>query len=146
MSEDGSPCVLAVEDNPGDVRLLKEGVATTDVPVDLTVCNNGSTAVEWLTGEECVGRDEPQLILLDLNVPGKSGYEVLQTVRNDTRFNDVPVVVVSSSQNPDDVQRVYEESANAYLTKPADPDEYIRMIAAAIRFWLPAANIPATDD
>lgn len=146
MSEGGPPCVLAVEDNPGDVRLLKEGVATTDVPVDLTVCNNGSTAVEWLTGEECVGRDEPQLILLDLNVPGKSGYEVLQTVRNDTRFNDVPVVVVSSSQNPDDVQRVYEESANAYLTKPADPDEYIRMIAAAIRFWLPAANIPETDD
>jgi CheY-like chemotaxis protein len=138
--------VLVVEDNPGDVRLVEEGVAATDADVELEVCNNGPAAVTLFSDEEYIRTNKLQLVLLDLNVPGKSGHEVLETVRNGNQFDDLPVVVVSSSQNPDDVQRAYENSANAYLTKPADPDEYIRMIAAAIRFWLPAANLPQRND
>jgi CheY-like chemotaxis protein len=86
------------------------------------------------------------LILLDLNLPGKSGVDVLQTVRDESRFSSVPVVVVSSSENPDDIRRVYERSANAYVTKPTDPDEYIQMIVATVRFWIATVNTQTTDD
>jgi CheY-like chemotaxis protein len=139
------PQVLAVEDNPGDVRLLEEGVAAADTDVELHVRNNGKQAIEWLAGER---EDRPpvehlDLVLLDLNLPGKSGFEVLQTVRDDSRFDTVPVVVVSSSENPDDVRRVYEGAANAYVTKPADPDEYIEMVVAAVQFWIP--EVTQTD-
>ncbi|WP_299268002.1 response regulator [Halorientalis sp.] len=136
--------VLAVEDNPGDVRLLEEGVGAADASLELHVCNNGRLAIERLTGDGGPAPDHPDLVLLDLNLPGKSGLEVLQAIRDDTQFDTVPVIVVSSSENPDDVRGVYEHAANAYVTKPADPDEYIEAVAAAVQFWIP--GVTETDD
>lgn len=135
--------VLLVEDNPGDVRLVREGVATVKAQVDLQVVRSGTAAIEFLTGEEC---DPPSLVLLDLNLPGKPGFDVLQAIRDGRQCEKVPVVVVSSSKNTDDVRRAYDQSANAYVTKPADPDEYIEMVATAVRFWTIDANRPPTDD
>lgn len=133
------PVVLAIEDNPGDVRLIKEGVAAADPEIELRVQNNGSQAIEWLT-DETQSRERLGLILLDLNLPGKSGFDVLQAVREGPQYRGMPVVVVSSSEDPADVRRVYERSANAYVTKPADPDEYVQMIVAAVRFWVSTAD------
>lgn len=129
------PRVVAVEDNPGDVRLIEEGIDAAGIALDLTVINNGRRAIEALTDLEDT-RDHPDLLLLDLNVPGNSGFDVLEAVRTETAFRNVPVVVVSSSENADDIQRVYESAANAYVTKPTDPDEYIRMIVSAVEFWI----------
>ena len=75
--------------------------------------------------------------MLDLNLPGKSGHEILSVIRNETAYPDVPVVVISSSENSADVNRVYDASANAYVTKPVDTDEYIDMVDAVLDFWLP---------
>jgi len=66
-------------------------------------------------------------------------------IREETAFPDVPVVVVSSSENREDINRVYEQSANAYVMKPADPDDYIRMIDATVDFWIATAT-PSTND
>lgn len=132
-----TPRVLVIEDNPADVRLIEEGVATAGIELDLQVYNSGNRAIEQL---EAVDTDavamHPNLVLLDLNLPGKSGFDVLAFVRSETVFQDVPVVVVSSSENPDDVARVYDAAANAFVTKPTDPDEFISMIGSAIEFWL----------
>lgn len=139
------PTVVAVEDNPGDVRLIEEGVTAADPELELHVHNNGTGAIEWILDEKASG-ERLDLILLDLNLPGKSGFEVLQAVRDQPRFSSVPIVVVSSSEDPDDVRRVYERSANAYITKPTDPDEYIEMIVAAVRFWIATEKTHPTDD
>jgi CheY-like chemotaxis protein len=134
------PRVFAIEDNPADARLVKEGIDEAGVELDLQIIHSGQRAIERLTRFDSTKPEaHPDLILLDLNLPGKSGFEVLSVIRNETTFPDVPVIAVSSSENPDDVRRVYELSGNAYVTKPVDPDEYIRMINAAVDFWI--ANV-----
>ena len=129
--------VFAIEDNPADARLVREGINDAAVEVDIQVIHSGQQAIDRLTAiDSSEPNAYPDLILLDLNLPGKSGFEVLSTVRNETTFPDIPVVAVSSSENPEDVKRAYELSASAYVTKPADPDEYIRMINATVEFWV----------
>jgi CheY-like chemotaxis protein len=141
------PRVVAVEDNPGDVRLVEDGVAAAAAELDLQIIKSGRAAIERLTSLDAGDpREHPDLILLDLNLPGKSGFDVLRAVRTETDFRDVPVVVVSSSQNRDDITRVYELSGNAYVTKPADPDDYIEMIAAIVDFWIESASRSAPHD
>ncbi|WP_136716516.1 response regulator [Halorientalis salina] len=141
------PRVVAVEDNPGDVRLIEEGISAAGIDLELDVIQNGSQAIERFTtagSEDASSR--PDLLLLDLNLPGASGFDVLEVVRTESSFQNVPIVVVSSSENPDDIERIYESAANAYVTKPADPDEYIQMIVAAVDFWIANVNVSPTND
>ena len=145
MSEP-APLVISVEDNPADVRLIREGVAAVDRNIDFKVFNNGQDAVEQLTGDDGVQAVSVVLILLDLNVPGKSGLEILRCLHKEPQFDAVPILTVSSSENPDDIRRAYESSANAYLTKPTDPDEFIQMITAAVQFWTPPTSSSTTND
>lgn len=141
------PRAVVVEDNPADVRLVKEGVDAAGIELDLQVINSGRRAIDRFTAVDSDAPPErPGLILLDLNLPSESGFEVLKTIRSETGFQHVPVVVVSSSRNPDDVTRVYELSGNAYVTKPVDPDDYIEMITAIIHFWLAPVSRPRTND
>lgn len=144
MSE-STPLVVSVEDNPADARLIEEGVAAVGTDIDLRVYNNGQTAIDRLTGDDGPPPESIDLVFLDLNVPGKSGLEILRLLRGASQFDVVPIVTVSSSENPDDIQRVYGAAANAYLTKPTDPDEFIQTIAAAVRFWIPTLSTPTND-
>lgn len=141
-----TPRVVAVEDNPADSRLVEEGVDAVEAELDLKIHDNGSKAVERLVAiEPETPAAHPDLVFLDLNLPGKSGFEVLSDIRNETAFQNVPVVVVSSSENSDDITRAYEMSANAYVVKPVDPDEYIEMVGAIVDFWTLAATKPHHD-
>ena len=141
------PRVVAVEDNPADVRLIEEGVAAAGVELALTVYNSGRTAADQFRAIDAeTPADHADLILLDLNLPGASGLELLTLVRTETPFPGVPVVIISSSESRDDINRAYEHAANAYVTKPTDPDNYIDMIEATIEFWITtAANSPANE-
>ena len=131
------PHILAIEDNRADVLLIEQGVEKATIPVELQSIRNGNRAIERVTDDSADAPDTPQLILLDLNLPGRPGVEVLRTIRDSASFSDVPVAVVSSSQNPTDVDHAYRAGANAYVTKPSDPDDYIQMVVAAIEFWIP---------
>jgi|APHM01.1.fsa_nt_gi Response regulator containing a CheY-like receiver domain and an HTH DNA-binding domain len=140
-AEPSGPRVVVVEDNPGDVRLVREGVATADVEPTLDIFNSGQRAAERLAAIDADNpKKHPDLILLDLNLPGNAGLEILEIVRNESAFQRAFVVVISSSENPADINRSYELSANAYITKPVDPDEYISMIGAAVGFWIAATR------
>ncbi|WP_253739045.1 response regulator [Halohasta salina] len=146
VSESSTPQIFVIEDNPADVRMVREGIDATEIDVAVTEINSGRQAAERLTAIEA-DRPEthPDLILLDLNLPGKSGFDLLELIREETAFPDVPVVVVSSSENREDINRVYEQSANAYVMKPADPDDYIRMIDATVDFWITTVTLATND-
>jgi CheY-like chemotaxis protein len=142
-----SPRVFIIEDNPADARLVEEGIEATGIDIDFEIIPNGQQAIERLTAIDSeAAKTHPDLILLDLNLPGKSGFEVLAAVRNETAFQDVPVVVVSSSESPEDIKRTYESEANAYVTKPADPDRYIGMIEASVDFWIANVTSSSTNE
>jgi CheY-like chemotaxis protein len=128
--------VVAVEDNPADIRLVEEGIETIEIGIDLDIYNSGGRAIEELRSiDGDVSAERPDLVLLDLNLPGKSGFDVLRSIRTETTLQNVPVVIVSSSKNSSDMRKAYELSANAYVVKPSDPDEYIQMVRTTIDFW-----------
>lgn len=136
-SETRTPRVVAVEDNPADVRLVEEGIESAETTLEFKVHKTGGRAIEKLASLAPESTAvHPDLVFLDLNLPEKSGFDVLRTIRTETAFQHVPVVVVSSSENSHDIRRVYELAANAYVVKPVDPDEYIQMVEAAVDFWI----------
>ncbi len=139
ISQAARPQVYTIEDNPADVRLVEEGIDAAGTEIDLQVINNGRRAIDQLTGVEPDER-HPDLVLLDLNLPDKSGFEVLTVIRTETAFREVPVVVVSSSDNSADIKQAYAAAANAYVMKPADPDKYIQMVDSVVDFWITSST------
>jgi CheY-like chemotaxis protein len=143
MTDTRQPHVLLVEDNPGDVRLTREALNESDTEVRLHVVTDGVEAIEFLAGEgDHVDQPTPDMVLLDLNLPRKSGEEVLETIREDESLPTPPVVVLTSSDAAEDVARSYELSANAYMTKPVAPDEFMATIRQFEMFWLSTVHLP----
>jgi len=140
---DGDPdCyqVLLVEDNPGDVRLIRRALAHGRPHTELHVAHDGPEALVFLA------HFRPDLILLDLSLPKMDGCEVLARIKQDSnlaaRLATVPVVVLSSSHAEQDVVRTYEHAANCFITKPLDLDRYMAVIGSVQRFWLSLAREP----
>jgi CheY-like chemotaxis protein len=140
MSEDGGD-VLLVEDNAGDVRLTQE--AFEDGTHRLHVVTDGVAALDFLhqRGEY---EDAPRsdLVLLDLNLPRKDGEAVLTEIREDPVLGNIPVIILTSSDVEEDVREAYDRRANAYLTKPVDPTEFIETIRTMRRYWLSVTRLP----
>lgn len=137
------PSVLLVEDNPGDVRLAKEALAELEVSVSLTVASNGVEALELLRAEN--GDTQPQLVLLDINLPDTDGGSILAEIKSDERLRRIPVVVLTTSDQARDVQRMYDNHANAYVTKPETVSEFITTIDHLVSFWLSTATLPTQE-
>ncbi|ELY58932.1 response regulator [Natronolimnohabitans innermongolicus] len=139
--------ILLVEDNPGDVRLTEEAFKQGRIENDLHVVSDGNEALEFLyqRGQyEDVPR--PDLILLDLNLPRKDGEDVLEELKGDSELRSIPVIVLTSSRAEEDVVRSYELHANAYLTKPVDPDDFIETVRAFEKFWFSVVRLPPEDE
>ena len=118
--------ILLVEDNPGDARLAEEAFHTADVRDQIHVVEDGYEAMDFLHQEGGYSRaPRPDLILLDLNLPGKSGHEVLAEVKSDQQLRHIPIVVFSSSQAEQDVHKAYELQANCYVVKPPSFQEAV---------------------
>ncbi|QFU83819.1 response regulator [Natronorubrum aibiense] len=135
--------LLLVEDNPGDIRLIQDAFDQLSIETTIHVTVDGNDALEFLS--ERYEREQafvPDLILLDLNLPRMSGLEFLEAVQADSTFAPIPVLVVTSSAATEDILESYELAANAYLTKPTDPDEYAAMAEAVAAFWFQHAALP----
>ncbi len=137
-----SPVILIVEDNPGDVRLIKEALKTSSIKPTLYFVRDGLEATRFL--ETRMQDGFPHLMILDLNLPKKSGFEVLRFVKRNETLKRIPVIVLSSSQNPEDVAKAYDLHANCYLTKPANFEAFIAVVQALEYFWVRIANLPST--
>lgn len=117
-----APTVLLVEDNPDDDLLLRDLFAHLHSAYAVTTLTDGGAAVEYLSGEGCFSDREhypiPSLVLLDVNLPGKSGLDVLDWLRRSPLSRDMPVVMISGSRSPNDIQRAYDLGTNFHLLKP----------------------------
>lgn len=137
------PTILLIEDNGNDVVLIKRALAKAKVANPLALVPDGDEAVAYLAGA-AAGADGtvPGLILLDLKLPRRSGLEVLQWLRQQPRLQKIPVVALTSSREPGDINRAYELGVNSYLVKPANPDDLLTMVKALAQYWL-QLNQPA---
>ncbi|MGB0910628.1 MAG: response regulator, partial [Nitrospirales bacterium] len=136
--------ILLIEDNDGDVRLAKEALKEVEVRTNLSVVNDGETALAFLHRENFYADAlRPDLILLDLNLPKKSGHEVLTEVKTDEDLMTIPIVVLSSSARDEDVLKAHDHFANCYVTKPSDIDAFWAVIKSIVEFWLIIVKIPA---
>lgn len=146
MSVDDPPEILLVEDDSGDVRLIEKAFETTGREPDIHTATDGYEALHFLKRRATdASASLPDLALLDLNVPGKDGCDVLEAIRADSRLRCLPVIVFSDSTDGEDVRRCYEANANAYFTKPTDPDELDSLIAEIDRFWFDRVQLPPTS-
>ena len=129
--------ILLVEDNPADARLTELALKNADPSIEVRLADNGLEALRYLRGEgEHEGSERPDLILLDLNLPGVSGHEVLEKVRGDAATRDIPVLIFSSSDAESDVRTSYELHANCYITKPIEFERFTEVMSLVKRFWL----------
>ena len=121
--------ILAVEDNPADIRFLNEVFKDGRLANRLTAMRDGDSALRYLRGErEFAGAVKPDIVLLDLNLPGKNGWQVLGEIRRDPLLSELPVIVLTTSSSEDDISRGYELRANAYLVKPPDMGQFIQAV------------------
>lgn len=135
--------VLLVEDDPGDVMIAREALAEVRLSTQLHVVSDGVDALTFLRGDgQHAGAVLPDLILLDLNLPRKSGHEVLSELKSDPRLRRIPVVVLTTSRADEDVQRSYDLHASVHVSKPIDFDEFTGVIRRIDEFFGDVAELP----
>lgn len=138
--------VLLVEDNEGDVLLTREAFDEGKVAVELHVAEDGDAAVEHLRLAGTPGGPPmPDMVLLDWNLPGVPGIEVLRTIRGDERVKHLPVIVLTTSRAPEDVIAAYREHASSFISKPVDPDEFLGAVRGIESYWLTIVRLPGTS-
>jgi len=135
--------ILLIEDNPGDVRLVKEALRTAKTPSRIRVAEDGFQAMEILLRQGEYARDPlPDIIILDLNLPRKDGREVLKEVKNDPVLRRIPVIIFTTSRAEPDILWAYDMHANCYITKPVDFQQFLTVIKAIESFWLNTVRLP----
>ncbi len=135
--------ILLVEDNPADVRLTREALKDAKILNQLHVVNDGASAVQFLRRQGTYGNaPQPDLILLDLNLPRRDGREVLADIKGDDALKRIPVVVLTTSRAEEDIVRSYNLHANAYVTKPVALPDFLAAVRALEDFWLAVVTLP----
>jgi two-component system response regulator len=134
---------LLVEDNPGDVRLTREALKDSKLHNNLHVVEDGVEALAFLRREgQFSAVPTPDIILLDLNLPRKSGREVLEEIKNDDAPKRIPVVVLTTSDDERDILASYSLHANCYITKPVDLSRFITIVKNIKDFWFTIVKLP----
>lgn len=135
--------ILLVEDNPADVALTEEALEQTHVSNRLHVVSDGTDALEFLRRQGAhADAPRPDIIFLDLNLPGKDGRRLLAEIKGDSTLAEIPVVVLTTSQDEEDILQAYRLHANCYIPKPVDFGQFLRIMSTIGEFWLGVARLP----
>ncbi|MCG2824607.1 MAG: response regulator [Desulfurivibrionaceae bacterium] len=138
--------ILLVEDDPGDVELTKEGLQDAKMLVNLHVVDDGEKALKFLRKEEpYTNAARPDIILLDLNMPRKSGQEVLGEIKGDPSLRSIPVVILTTSGAESDIATCYDLGANCYITKPISFEAFAKVVAMIEEFWFTIVRMPSKE-
>lgn len=130
---------LLVDDDPGDCRLVEESLRDSKRASSVTVVNSGDDALAYLRKR---GSGKPDVVLLDLNMPGKDGFATLKEIRGDERLTKLPVVILTTSTNQDDVDESYRLHANCFVSKPTAFADFGDAMREIEEFWADTARLP----
>jgi len=138
--------ILLVEDNPGDVRLIKEAFRDSPSVGNFQVTVDGEAAIDYLSkvGENGLNA-RPDMIFLDLNLPKKNGLEVLEEIKSNPVLRSIPIVVLTTSNSEEHIYRSYNLNANCYITKPVDFNEFMNVVKVIETFWFNTARLPSAN-
>ncbi|QSJ20845.1 response regulator [Nostoc sp. UHCC 0702] len=135
--------ILLIEDSPSDANLTIKGFINAKIANNLRWVENGETAMNYLRQQgEFANVPRPDLILLDLNLPGMDGREILTEIKSDPNLKMIPVVILTTSADEHDILRSYNLNANCYVTKPLDVYQFIQVVQLIQDFWLAAVALP----
>lgn len=135
--------ILLVEDNPADVELTRQCFLESRIPNEIHAASNGDSALAFLRrSEPFTAAPRPDLVLLDLNLPGIDGREILAAIKRDPDLQTIPVVVLTTSDADNDILEAYRLQANSYLRKPVDLDEFIELADAMCIYWFRYVQLP----
>lgn len=142
--------LLVVEDSDEDFEVLQLLMEDMNVAQPIYRCKTGDTVLELLY-EDATLPDQavpirPAVILLDLNLPGIDGREVLEQLKQDEQFRTIPIIIFTTSSDPKDIKYCYQKGANGYFIKPVNPDKLERNIQAFVSYWLEVNHLPEWDD
>ncbi|HRN51721.1 MAG TPA: response regulator [Anaerolineales bacterium] len=138
--------ILLVEDNPGDVRLTQEAFKDGMLRNNLHVAMDGEQALDFLYRRgQFLDAPRPDLILLDLNLPKMNGREVLAAIKQDVDLKQIPVVVLTTSQDEADITESYRQFASSYIVKPVSMDKFLKVVSSFKQYWLSVVKLPAPD-
>jgi CheY-like chemotaxis protein len=141
-----SKIILLVEDNPSDIGLTKRALDKSHIANELVVAEDGQEALDYVFGAGAyAGRDVtqlPALVLLDLKLPRVGGLEVLRRIRADERTRRLPVVILTTSQEEQDVAASYDLGVNSYIRKPVDFNQFAQAIQHLGLYWLVLNEVP----
>ncbi|MHA4843510.1 response regulator [Flavitalea antarctica] len=136
--------ILLVEDNEGDIVLTVEALKIANITSRIVVVRDGEEALLFLYREgKYTGADQPDLILLDINLPRIDGKEVLARIKKDDRLKSIPVVILTTSDSEKDVTESYSNHANCYITKPVDFNKFMQVVHMIKDFWITLVKLPA---
>jgi CheY-like chemotaxis protein len=131
-----------IDDSPTDVLLTRRALASVGIPHELQVANDGEEGLNFLLSSDSDRSEQPDLILLDLNMPKKDGFEVLRELRAQPAISNIPVIILTSSTNRRDVERCYTLHANSYMAKPFEYGELRILMVAVSEYWFGHSMIP----
>jgi CheY-like chemotaxis protein len=135
--------ILLVEDNEGDILLISEALAEANTQHKLSIIKDGQAAIDFLERDnKSYESVMPHLVLLDINLPCRNGYEVLNHIKSSALLKHLPVIMLSTSSSKEDILSSYRSYANCYITKPVEAAGYEAVIAGIVRFWTSNINLP----
>ena len=136
--------ILLIEDNPGDILLTQKSLSDSKLMNNLHVVKDGEEAIGYLHKEGGFANAiRPDLILLDLNLPKKSGHEVLEELKSDKDLKRIPIVILSTSKSEKDILGSYNNYANCYIAKPVDLTQFHTIVKSIENFWFSIVTLPA---
>lgn len=138
--------ILLIEDNEGDILLTKEAFDELKISNQLSVARDGNEAIEFLEQHRNKMQDElPDLILLDINLPKKNGFEVLSFIKNSEGLKHIPVIILTTSSSEKDILKCYQNYANCYISKPVDVSDFMKAVSALENFWIKIVKLPGRN-
>ncbi|NBC27226.1 MAG: response regulator [Bacteroidetes bacterium] len=139
--------ILLVEDNEGDIMLIEEAFDEAKLLNRMTILKDGEKAIRFLKNEEeFTEEDQPDLIILDVNLPRRNGHEVLEFIKKESDLSVIPVIMLTTSSSDDDITKSYKNHANCYITKPVEVEDFLAAVLKIEDFWLSLVELPTHAD
>lgn len=129
--------ILLVEDNEGDIILTLDAFEESKLQNEVSVARNGKEALDFLFKKgHLVNSKRPDLVLLDINLPFFNGFEILEKIKSDNDLKKIPVIMLTTSNRPEDIKKAYNFHCNSYIEKPLEMEKFLSVILKVEEFWL----------